>query len=39
MLTLYITPVIFVYMDQFTTWLRRRRRAASPVRGELAPAK
>ena len=39
MLTLYITPVIFVYMDQFTTWLRRRHRAPVPARGELAPAK
>ena len=39
MLTLYITPVIFVYMDQFTTWLKRRHRAVSPVRGELATAK
>jgi HAE1 family hydrophobic/amphiphilic exporter-1 len=31
LLTLYITPVIFVYMDQFTTWLKRRRHAAAPV--------
>jgi HAE1 family hydrophobic/amphiphilic exporter-1 len=31
LLTLYITPVIFVYMDQFTTWLKRRRQAAAPV--------
>ncbi len=31
LLTLYITPVIFVYMDRFTTWLRHRRTAAAPV--------
>jgi HAE1 family hydrophobic/amphiphilic exporter-1 len=39
MLTLYITPVIFVYMDQFTTWLRGRRPAASPAAGQLATVK
>jgi HAE1 family hydrophobic/amphiphilic exporter-1 len=39
MLTLYITPVIFVYMDQFTTWLRRRRHAVSPAPGQLAAVK
>ena len=39
MLTLYITPVIFVYMDQFTTWLRRRRHAVSPPAGQLATVK
>jgi HAE1 family hydrophobic/amphiphilic exporter-1 len=31
LLTLYITPVIFIYMDQFTTWLKRRRTAPAPV--------
>ena len=31
LLTLYITPVIFVYMDQFTTWLKHRRTATAPV--------
>ena len=31
LLTLYITPVIFVYMDRFTTWLRHRRHAAAPA--------
>ncbi len=31
LLTLYITPVIFVYMDRFTTWLKHRRTAAAPV--------
>ena len=25
MLTLYITPVIYVYMERFTLWLRQRR--------------
>jgi HAE1 family hydrophobic/amphiphilic exporter-1 len=40
LLTLYITPVIFVYMDQFTTWLRHRHRAPVPAApGKLAPAK
>ena len=39
MLTLYITPVIFIYMDQFTTWLRRRRQAPAPAPGVLAAAK
>jgi len=40
LLTLYITPVIFVYMDQFTTWLRRRRATPAPaVAGKLVPAK
>ena len=40
LLTLYITPVIFVYMDRFTTWLRHRHRAPVPVvPGKLAPAK
>jgi Cu/Ag efflux pump CusA len=24
-LTLYVTPVIYIYMEQFTTWLQRRR--------------
>ena len=27
LLTLYITPAIYIYMDQFTTWLRSRRGA------------
>jgi len=31
LLTLYITPVIFVYMDRFTTWLKHRRQAAAPM--------
>jgi hypothetical protein len=25
MLTLYITPVIYLYLDRFTHWLARRR--------------
>jgi hydrophobic/amphiphilic exporter-1 (mainly G- bacteria), HAE1 family len=25
MLTLYITPAIYIYMEHFTGWLRRRR--------------
>ena len=39
LLTLYITPVIFVYMDQFTTWLKRRRHAVARAPGELATVK
>jgi HAE1 family hydrophobic/amphiphilic exporter-1 len=39
LLTLYITPVIFVYMDRFTVWLKRGRPAVSPAAGELAAAK
>ncbi|MBS0664117.1 MAG: efflux RND transporter permease subunit [Verrucomicrobia bacterium] len=41
MLTLYITPVIYIYMDHFTMRLRQRRRAAHPaaVLGETAGAK
>ena len=39
MLTLYITPVIFVYMDQFTTWLKRRRHTVVRAPGELATVK
>ncbi|MEO6876682.1 MAG: efflux RND transporter permease subunit, partial [Opitutaceae bacterium] len=40
LLTLYITPVIFVYMDKFTTWLKRRRRApAGVVAGKYVGAK
>jgi len=31
MLTLYITPVIYVYMDRFTHWLAHKRGAALPV--------
>jgi len=29
MLTLYITPVIYLYLDQFTVWLRHRRRSGA----------
>jgi len=41
MLTLYITPVIYVYMDRFTTALKRRRQAArlAVAAGEAAGAK
>jgi HAE1 family hydrophobic/amphiphilic exporter-1 len=31
MLTLYITPVIYIYMEDFTVWLRRRRAQPSAV--------
>ena len=41
LLTLYITPVIYVYMDRFTSWLKHRREAATPVQriGQPAGAK
>ncbi|MDB6126441.1 MAG: acriflavine resistance protein, partial [Verrucomicrobia bacterium] len=41
LLTLYITPVIYVYMDRFTTAMKRRseRKHADPVIGEPAGAK
>ena len=38
MLTLYITPVIYVYMDRFTRALRRRRQAAPAAPDVTAPA-
>jgi HAE1 family hydrophobic/amphiphilic exporter-1 len=31
MLTLYITPVFFLYMDELQRWLQRRFRSARPV--------
>lgn len=31
LLTLYITPAIYVYMDRFSTWLRRNNTAADAV--------
>jgi HAE1 family hydrophobic/amphiphilic exporter-1 len=31
LLTLYITPVVFLYMERFQTWLRRGRTASVPV--------
>jgi hypothetical protein len=35
MLTLYITPVYYIYLDQFEQWLKaRRRRGASTVEVE-----
>jgi multidrug efflux pump subunit AcrB len=39
MLTLFITPAIYVYMERFTTWLRRRHAhsaAVVPAVGEVA---
>jgi hypothetical protein len=38
MLTLYITPVIYVYMDRFTHWLDRRKRHRHPAAVLPAPA-
>jgi multidrug efflux pump subunit AcrB len=31
LLTLYITPVIYIYMDKFTSWMRSRRSAPTVV--------
>ena len=39
LLTLYITPVIYVYMDRFTARMRRRKPAAVSAHGEPAMAK
>ena len=39
LLTLYITPVIYVYMDRFTARMRRRKPAAVSSHGEPAMAK
>jgi HAE1 family hydrophobic/amphiphilic exporter-1 len=39
LLTLYITPVIYVYMDRFTTALKHRRSTARQEIGEPAGAK
>jgi multidrug efflux pump len=30
-LTLYITPVIYLYMERFQAWLRPARKAVAPV--------
>jgi len=35
-LTLYITPVIYLYMERFQTWLRGSKRASVPAPAELA---
>ncbi|MDB6094279.1 MAG: acriflavine resistance protein [Verrucomicrobia bacterium] len=39
LLTLYITPVIYVYMDRFTTAMKRRRSGEEEAVGEPAGAK
>jgi hypothetical protein len=36
LLTLYITPVIYLYLEGFQQWLRGG--AASPVRQQVEPA-
>ncbi|HMC49337.1 MAG TPA: efflux RND transporter permease subunit, partial [Solirubrobacterales bacterium] len=37
LLTLYTTPVVYLYLDRFQLWWQRRRRGAR--RGEVAPAR
>jgi hydrophobic/amphiphilic exporter-1 (mainly G- bacteria), HAE1 family len=37
-LTLYITPVIYLYMESFQQWLSRKRRKNAPVQTEINPA-
>ncbi len=37
MLTLYITPVIYLYMDRFTRGRRARQHSPAPMLGETAP--
>jgi HAE1 family hydrophobic/amphiphilic exporter-1 len=34
LLTLYITPVAYIYMDSFSRWVRQRRGAPSPAHPE-----
>jgi HAE1 family hydrophobic/amphiphilic exporter-1 len=38
LLTLYITPVFYTYMESFQAWLRRWRRAAEPASGVVGEA-
>ena len=38
-LTLYVTPVFYVYMEQIQDWLRRRKPVKPPVLPEVATAK
>ena len=37
LLTLYITPVFYIYMESFQNWLRERRQPRKPVREAFAP--
>ena len=37
LLTLYITPVIYIYMDRFMHWLSHKRRTPS-LMGDVQPA-
>jgi HAE1 family hydrophobic/amphiphilic exporter-1 len=38
-LTLYVTPVFYVYMESMQDWLKRRKTVKQPVVGEVATAK
>ena len=38
-LTLYVTPVFYVYMEQIQDWLRRRKTVKQPVVPQVATAK
>jgi HAE1 family hydrophobic/amphiphilic exporter-1 len=37
LLTLFVTPVVFTYMEQFREWLGRRRGKGGPAREAVAP--
>ena len=38
-LTLYVTPVFYVYMENMQDWLKRRKTVKRPVVQEVATAK
>jgi hypothetical protein len=37
LLTLYITPVFYIYMEQFQHWLRSRRRQKAGAEPDFTP--
>jgi multidrug efflux pump subunit AcrB len=38
LLTLYTTPVVYIYLDRFQSWLKARRREPATVVQELHPS-
>jgi Cu/Ag efflux pump CusA len=38
LLTLFTTPVVYLYMDRFSLWLRAKQRALFPGRAETGAA-